>query len=257
MSHPQPSSSQKNGSSSFDPFEMACLEQISAATNVLKMIAEKKNSNVDNNMQEEAPADKNMQEEEIENLIALNRTLVVQHRQCQDELQEAWKLLNKNLPDLLTDDSNIAIKKLGEIDISPFLNFCKRKRSSKCSNDAALVQAAELCSTWQTQLENPAWNPIKLVTVQGGIQKEMLDEKDPKLKSLKKELGVQVYKAVTTALLEINEHNPSGRYVVPQLWNCSEDRKATLKEVIQYMLQNMTPKRKRASVAQFSKGGEE
>lgn len=74
---------------------------------------------------------------------------------------------------------------------------------------------------------------------------EMLDEKDPKLKSLKKELGVQVYKAVTTALLEINEHNPSGRYVVPQLWNCSEDRKATLKEVIQYMLQNMTPKRKR------------
>ena len=50
--------------------------------------------------------------------------------------------------------------------------------------------------------------------------------------SLKEQLGEDVYKAVTTALLEINEYNASGSYVVSELWNNKENRKASITEAI-------------------------
>jgi hypothetical protein len=52
---------------------------------------------------------------------------------------------------------------------------------------------------------------------------QILDDKDEKLVGLKKQLGEEVYKAVTTALLEINEYNASGSYVVSELWNNKEN----------------------------------
>ncbi|KAK1312018.1 hypothetical protein QJS10_CPA07g00182 [Acorus calamus] len=55
---------------------------------------------------------------------------------------------------------------------------------------------------------------------------------DEKLKEVKNELGDDVHNAITTALLEVNEYNPSGRHVVPELWNIKQGRKATLKEMI-------------------------
>ena len=75
---------------------------------------------------------------------------------------------------------------------------------------------------------------------------EMIDNGDKKLKYLKNEYGEAVYEAVTNALLELNEYNPSGRYVVPEVWNLKERRKATLKEIIQYIMKQLkTHKRKR------------
>lgn len=65
---------------------------------------------------------------------------------------------------------------------------------------------------------------------------EFIDDEDEKLKGLKKEMGEEVYNAVTTALKEINEYNPSGRYMVSELWNFVEGRKATLKEGVAYIL---------------------
>lgn len=78
------------------------------------------------------------------------------------------------------------------------------------------------------------------------VIQEVIEEDDEKLQALKNELGDDAYKAVTTALLEMNEYNPSGRYCVPELWNFKEGRRATLKEGIAHVMRQLkTLKRKR------------
>ena len=74
----------------------------------------------------------------------------------------------------------------------------------------------------------------------------IINDADEKLQKLKQEWGDEIYTAVITSLKEINEYNPSGGYTVFELWNYKEGRKATLKEVIQYILKSLkTLKRKR------------
>ncbi|TQD86382.1 hypothetical protein C1H46_028071 [Malus baccata] len=76
---------------------------------------------------------------------------------------------------------------------------------------------------------------------------QTIDEKDDKLKNLKDEYGVHVYNAMTTALLELNEYNPSGRYAILELWNFEQSRRASLKEGISALLKQFElQKRKRS-----------
>lgn len=74
---------------------------------------------------------------------------------------------------------------------------------------------------------------------------EIIDPDDEMLRNLKEEWGNEVYDAICKALLEINEYNPSGRYVVSELWNTKEDRKATVKEVVSYIMKNLKTVRRR------------
>lgn len=64
----------------------------------------------------------------------------------------------------------------------------------------------------------------------------MIEEEDDKLKNLRNEHDDEVYQAVITALKELNEYNPSGRYPIQELWNIKEDRKASLKDAASYIL---------------------
>ena len=59
---------------------------------------------------------------------------------------------------------------------------------------------------------------------------EIIDENDEELKGLKDEYGDELYEAVTTALTEMNEHNPSSGYLLSELWNYDEGRTASLKD---------------------------
>ena len=47
------------------------------------------------------------------------------------------------------------------------------------------------------------------------------------------------YDGMVKALLELNDYNPSGRYVVSELWNFNEERRANLKEVIHCLVQQL------------------
>jgi hypothetical protein len=76
---------------------------------------------------------------------------------------------------------------------------------------------------------------------------EIIKDDDEKLNGLRKEVGENAYNAVVAALTEINEYNPSGRYVTSELWNYKAGRKATLQEGVQFLLNHW--KRKRAMLS--------
>nr|XP_043618446.1 protein INVOLVED IN DE NOVO 2-like [Erigeron canadensis] len=179
-------------------------------------------------------------EEELEYLGSMNQTLVVQERKSNDELQDARKEMIEGFKDL-PKTSHIGVKSMGELNNKPFVDAMKRKYNES----EAIDRASELCSLWEEFLRDPNWHPFKVITDNGKSQLVM-DENDEKLNGLKREHGKAVYKAVVTALKEINEYNPSGAYNIRELWNFEEGRKATLREGAAYLLElwdSQKPKR--------------
>ncbi|CAH9142741.1 unnamed protein product [Cuscuta epithymum] len=180
--------------------------------------------------------------EEMQDLDEMNSALLKRERQSNDELQEARKALLQ--ADMLSlRHSHIGIKRMGEIDSKVFQNVCKQRFSS----EEADVKALELCSLWQEKVKDSNWHPFIMIQKDEDNYEEKLNGEDKELCDLKEQWGEEIYRAVTKALEEVNEYNPSGRYVVPELWNFKEERKATLKEVIAFIFKQLkTGKRKRA-----------
>ncbi|XP_042485078.1 factor of DNA methylation 4-like [Macadamia integrifolia] len=170
---------------------------------------------------------------ELKDLKSLNQILIVKERNSNDELQDARRELIYGLKEML-GRAQIGVKRMGVLDNKLFLDACRHKYPS----EEEVEKASNICSLWNEHLRNPGWHPFKIIVVDGKIQ-EIIDEEDEKLKILKNDLGEEVYRAVTTALKEINDYNPSGRYIKSELWNFKEARKATLKEGVAYILKQL------------------
>ncbi|KAK4487817.1 hypothetical protein RD792_003553 [Penstemon davidsonii] len=178
-------------------------------------------------------------EGELAYIETLNKTLILKERNSNDELQDARKELISVLKEIPANP-DIGIKRMGELDTKPFHEAMKRKYSDAEADE----RATDLCSLWEEYLRDPEWHPMQVVEIdgknKGGVildeSKNVLKEDDEKLRDLKKNYGEQVYNAVTTALFEINEYNPSGAYVTSELWNYREGRKAALAEGVSVLL---------------------
>ncbi|XP_040865537.1 factor of DNA methylation 1-like [Glycine max] len=74
---------------------------------------------------------------------------------------------------------------------------------------------------------------------------EVIDENDPKLLSLKNDLGEEAYVAVVTDLKELHEydnsndaentHNSIEKQVIPEIWDSQNGRRATVTEALKYI----------------------
>ncbi|KAI5670664.1 hypothetical protein M9H77_11028 [Catharanthus roseus] len=171
-------------------------------------------------------------EGELEDWEKLNQALIVKEKMSNNELQDARKELINGLKEF-SNTPEIGIKRMGELNTQPFYEAMKKKYRNEAE---AEERASELCSLWEEYLKDPDWHPVRVIEVDGK-HKSVFNEDDEKLKELKTRYGHDVYKAVTDAFTEINEYNPSGRYIISEVWNYKEGRKATLKEGVSFLLE--------------------
>lgn len=212
------------------------IEQLRGTLSVIRLMGDDGDMEV---MEKVDSTLKDLREKEgdLEDLEALNQTLIVKERKSNDELQEARKeLINglKDLKELGYSADDIGVKRMGELDGKPFLEALEKK----FSGDEAEYRAIELCSLWVEYLKDPNWHPFKCIKVEGDgdEHQEVIDDGDEKLRDLKQEMGEAVYQSVIAALKEINEYNPSGRYITSELWDHAAGRRATLKEGVACLL---------------------
>ncbi|XP_043720894.1 factor of DNA methylation 1-like [Telopea speciosissima] len=174
-------------------------------------------------------------EGELEDIKSLNQALIVKEHNSNDELQDARRELIHGSGNMsYFGRAKIGVKRMGVLNNKPFLDVCKQKYPA----EEAEQKAQDMCSVWDKHLRNQGWYPFKIIMVDGKEQ-EIINEEDEKLRSLKNDLGEEVCRAVTTALKEINDYNPSGRDIISELWNFKESRKATLKEGVELILKQL------------------
>ncbi|KAL1208489.1 Protein INVOLVED IN DE NOVO 2 [Cardamine amara subsp. amara] len=162
-------------------------------------------------------------------------TLAQKERVTNDEYQDARKEMIQlwNANEELMKEEKIRVKRMGQLNPEPFLHaVMKKHRLTKSKTE---IKAMQFCSVWESNIGDVQWHPFK-VDESDGTAKRVVDKNDQKLLKLKKEYGEEVCNEVVRAKLEIEDHNASGSYVILELWNYEEDRKATMEEATDVML---------------------
>ncbi|XP_018456100.2 protein INVOLVED IN DE NOVO 2 [Raphanus sativus] len=209
------------------------IEKLKGSSNVMKHMAD---GDVDVELMEKMAKTQMELEAREAALYDKIKSVTQKERMANDEFQEARKEMIQfwNENEDLVSGEKIRVKRMGQLDTKPFVVAVKKKLRGG-SRAKAELKAMELCSFWEGQVGDVHWYPFK-VDESDGIAKIVVDNKDEKLIKLKDAYGEELYKEVVRAKREIVEYNPSGGYVVSELWNFEKNRKATMEEVTDVML---------------------
>ncbi|KAG7633723.1 Zinc finger-XS domain [Arabidopsis suecica] len=218
------------------------VEQLKGQLNVMKHMA----SDGDAEVVKEVDIifkDLGEKEAQLADLDKFNQTLILRERRTNDELQEA----HKELVNIMKEwNTNIGVKRMGELVTKPFVDAMQQKYCQQDVED----RAVEVLQLWEHYLKDSDWHPFKRVKLENEDREvEVIDDRDEKLRELKADLGDGPYNAVTIALLEINEYNPSGRYITTELWNFKVDKKATLEEGVTCLLDQWEKAKRKRGMA--------
>ncbi|KAH6819576.1 hypothetical protein C2S51_003179 [Perilla frutescens var. frutescens] len=217
----------------------------------------KRQPKVDGNVQKLALAEKREKEarekvreleEKMSEMAERMNALITKEWMSNDELQGVRIELIAGLSEIhhgRNFNVEIGVKKIGELDPDAFIIALHDKKTPR---GEIVMRGVELCTLWQEKIKDPHWYPFQIVEDDTGKAQRLLKEDDLTLQALKEEWGRWIYDAVVKALIEVQEHNPSGGYMVPELWNFKEQRKAMLVEVIRHVF-------KLAAVKDISKMG--
>lgn len=66
----------------------------------------------------------------------------------------------------MSSNTEIGVKRMGELDNKPFHEAMKRKYNEADAEDRGI----EVCSLWEEYLRDPEWHPFKVITINGKSQ---------------------------------------------------------------------------------------
>ncbi|KAG0564178.1 hypothetical protein KC19_8G089600 [Ceratodon purpureus] len=171
-------------------------------------------------------------EEEQELLQAMVNALTQKERTANDQLQEARKVAIDVL-EVYGVDGVIGLKLQGSINKMPWKSACKKK--FKNHPDGWELQMAKAISEWEARIGDQTYHPFLNEDLGGDTWKRVIKKNDPHLLKLKNDLGVKVMETVTTAMLEVEEFNASGRYPVLVAWDFRTDQRVLLKDLLLFL----------------------
>ncbi|CAL5092893.1 unnamed protein product [Urochloa decumbens] len=174
----------------------------------------------------------------------------------EEDLEAVRDELIKGFLEIDIGGRKIGIKEMGGLNEKAFKAACL----TKVPPEEVAAASYELYSSWQQQLGDLSWYPFKTVTVDGN-QQEIVNVDDDKLQELKRAWGSGPHNAVVNALEEMKDYGRlSDRSIAYELWNYKEGRRATTRECVNYMSNqvkqlSVTKRRKIRSHTESEKGG--
>ncbi|CAL5092891.1 unnamed protein product [Urochloa decumbens] len=149
----------------------------------------------------------------------------------EEDLEAVRDELIKGFLEIDIGGRKIGIKEMGGLNEKAFKAACL----TKVPPEEVAAASYELYSSWQQQLGDLSWYPFKTVTVDGN-QQEIVNVDDDKLQELKRAWGSGPHNAVVNALEEMKDYGRlSDRSIAYELWNYKEGRRATTRECVNYM----------------------